>query len=96
MSDATQCSKAGLQEGISSLSQAHRELSSLLDELKGELSTSLGQWEDNARSAYVEVQRSWDASAAKQQEIVQRMPVLLGNISDGYDATESRNAGIWG
>lgn len=96
MSDATQYSKAGLQEGISSLSSAHRELSNLLDDLKGELSTSLGQWEDNARSAYVEVQRSWDASAAKQQEIVQRMPVLLGTISDGYDATESRNAGIWG
>ena len=61
-----------------------------------ELSTSLGAWEDNARNAYVEVQRSWDASAAKQQDIVQRMPVLLGNIADGYNATESRNAGIWG
>ena len=96
MSDATQYSQAGLQEGISNLSSAHKELTSLLDDLKGELSTSLGQWEDNARSAYVDVQRSWDASAAKQQEIVQRMPVLLGNISDGYDATESRNAGIWG
>ena len=96
MSDATQYSEAGLQEGISTLSAAHRELATLLDDLKGELSTSLGQWEDNARSAYVEVQRSWDTSAAKQQEIVQRMPVLLGTISDGYDATESRNAGIWG
>ncbi len=96
MSDSTQYSKAGMQEGISNLSAAHRQLSSLLDDLKSELATSLGQWEDNARSAYVEVQRSWDASAAKQQDIVQRMPVLLGNISDGYDATESRNAGIWG
>lgn len=95
MSDATQYSKAGLQEGISNLSAAHRELTNRLDELKAELSTSLGQWEDNARSAYVDVQRSWDASAAKQQEIVQRMPVLLGNIADGYDSTESKNTGIW-
>ena len=96
MSDSTQYSVAGLQEGISNLSAAHKELTSLLEDLKGELSTSLGAWEDNARNAYVEVQRSWDASAAKQQDIVQRMPVLLGNIADGYNATESRNAGIWG
>lgn len=96
MNDSTTYSQAGLQEGISNLSAAHRQLTTLLDELKGELSTSLGSWEDNARNAYTEVQRSWDASAAKQQDIVQRMPVLLGNIADGYDATESRNAGIWG
>ncbi|MGV8846468.1 WXG100 family type VII secretion target [Tessaracoccus sp.] len=96
MSDATQYSQAGLQEGISNLSAAHKQLTNLLEDLKSELSTSLGQWEDNARSAYVDVQRSWDASAAKQQDIVQRMPVLLGTISDGYNATESRNAGIWG
>ena len=96
MSDSTIYSASGLQEGISALSNAHKELTSLLEDLKGELSTSLGAWEDNARNAYVEVQRSWDASAAKQQDIVQRMPVLLGNIADGYNATESRNAGIWG
>ncbi len=96
MSDGIQNSQSGLREGISHLSSAHTHLNNLLDDLKAELSTSLDQWEDNARSAYVDVQRSWDASAAKQQEIVQRMPVLLGSIADGYDATESRNAGIWG
>ena len=96
MSEATVYSQGGLQEGITNLSAAHKELTSLLDDLKSELSSSLGSWEDNARQAYVEVQRGWDASAAKQQEIVERMPVLLGNIADGYDATESRNAGIWG
>ena len=85
MNDSTTYSQSGMQEGLSNLSAAHKE----------ELSSSLGQWEDNARNAYIEVQRSWDASAAKQQDIVQRMPVLLGNISDGYDATESRNTGIW-
>ena len=96
MSDSTTYSVAGLQEGISALSNAHKELTDLLESLKAELSTSLGKWEDNARNSYQEVQRSWEASAARQQEIVQRMPVLLGNIADGYNATEARNAGIWG
>jgi len=96
MSDSTIYSVSGLQEGIANLSAAHKELTSLLEDLKGELSVSLGAWEDNARNAYQEVQRSWDASAARQQDIVQRMPVLLGNIADGYNSTEARNAGIWG
>ena len=95
MNDSTIYSQAGLQEGISALSRAHRELTSLLEDLKGELATSLGQWEDNARNAYQEVQRSWDASAERQKGIVERMPVLLGNIADGYNATENRNTGIW-
>lgn len=95
MTDSTVYSVAGLQEGIAALSAAHRELTNLLEDLKGELSTSLGQWDDNARVAYQEIQARWDASAKRQQDIVQKMPVLLGNIADGYNATEIRNAGVW-
>lgn len=96
MSESTTYSVAGLQEGIGALSSAHSELTTLLETLKSELSTSLGQWEDNARNAYQEIQAQWDASAARQQQIVQKMPQLLSNIADGYDATERKNASIWG
>lgn len=96
MSDQTTYSQAGLQEGITALSNAHKNLTELLDELKSQLASSLAQWEDNARQTYQEVQRQWDASAARQKDIVERMPVLLSQISDGYDQTESKNAGIWG
>lgn len=95
MSDATVYTQSGLQEGISSLRRAHKELVELLETLKGELNQSLGMWEDNARLAYQEVQESWDRSAARQSEIIERMPVLLGNIADGYDATERSNASRW-
>ena len=96
MSDTTQHAQAGLQEYISNLLSARENLTTLLDDLKSELSTSLSQWEDNARSAYIDVQRSWDASAAEQHEIVQRMSALLDTPADGDDATRSRNAGTWG
>lgn len=91
-----QDSTAGLQEGISNLSEAHDELAGILNDLDSEISVSLDRWEDNAHSAYVEVQRSWDASSIKQQEIVQQMPELLSKTPDGHGATESRNAGSWG
>lgn len=95
MSDSTIYSVSGMQEGITNLQNAHRELTTLLDDLKGELSSSLAQWEDNARNSYHEVQRAWDASAAKQQEIVQQLPVLLNNIAEGYNATERANSSLW-
>lgn len=95
MSEATVYTQSGLQEGIASLRRAHKELVELLETLKGELRTSLGQWEDNARLAYQEVQDEWDRSAQRQNDIIERMPVLLGNIADGYDATERSNASRW-
>ncbi|RRD46199.1 WXG100 family type VII secretion target [Tessaracoccus sp. OH4464_COT-324] len=95
MSDATVYTQSGLQDGISSLRRAHKELVEMLETLKGELQQSLGMWEDNARVAYQEVQRSWDQSAERQSQIIEQMPVLLGQIADGYDATERSNASRW-
>lgn len=95
MSDATVYTQSGLQDGISSLRRAHKELVEMLETLKGELNQSLGAWEDNARVAYQEVQDEWDRSAQRQNDIIERMPVLLGNIADGYDATERSNASRW-
>ncbi len=96
LSDTAQISRNAMQEGISNLTAAHDELTGLLNDLDSELSASLGQWDDNSHSAYFEVQRSWNASAAKQQAIVQHMPELLSNTPDGLRATESRYAGSWG
>lgn len=95
MSEQTTYSQAGMQSGITSLRNAHRRLTELLDELKGQLNQSLGKWEDNAREAYQIVQVQWDQSAAKQKSIVERLPVLLSQISEGYDATEKQNSGVW-
>ena len=50
-----------------------RELMDLLEQLDGELSTSVGQWDDNARVAYEGAQLQWAASSKRQQEIVQRL-----------------------
>lgn len=79
MSATPEDSRAGLEEGMSTLSEAHNELTDLLNDLQSELTPSLDQWENNAHSAYVEAQRSWDVSTAKQGEIVRHMPDLLGN-----------------
>ncbi len=95
MSEQTVYSQAAMSDGISALNNAQKTLANLLEELIGQLNASLGMWEDNARNTYQEVQNEWNASADRQQQIVQRMPVLLSQINDGYNATEVKNAGIW-
>ena len=95
MSEQTVYSQAAMSDGISALNNAQKTLANLLEELIGQLNASLGMWEDNARNTYQEVQNEWNASADRQQQIVQRMPVLLSQINDGYNATEAKNAGIW-
>lgn len=95
MSEQTVYSQAAMSDGISALNNAQKTLANLLEELIGQLNASLGMWEDNARNTYQEVQNQWNASADRQQQIVQRMPVLLSQINDGYNATEAKNAGIW-
>lgn len=95
MSEQTVYSQAAMSDGVSALNNAQKTLANLLEELIGQLNGSLGMWEDNARNTYQEVQNQWNASADRQQQIVQRMPVLLTQINDGYNATEAKNAGIW-
>lgn len=96
MTDSTIYSQASLQEGVAALDKAQKELNQLLEDLKAQLATSLGQWEDSARTAYQQVQDSWDKSALRQQEIVAAMPGLLSQISEGYQSTENKNTQIWG
>ncbi len=73
MTDPTTYSAASPQDGINALAAAHRELTDLLEQLDGELSTSVGQWDDNARVAYQGAQLQWAASSKRQQDIVQRL-----------------------
>ncbi len=93
MSTAPDDLPSGLQEGVSSLSKAHEELSDILDELESELSASLGQWKSSAHDTYVEVQRSWEASTARQREIVHDIPDLLGTTEDDAGVAGSPDEG---
>ena len=96
MGDFTSVNASAMQTGIQDLGQAHRNLNSNLDELKGELSGSLAQWDGAARAAYADVQRQWDASAAKMTDIVNKMTSALGQITQGYDDNERKIQGNWG
>lgn len=93
--DTTVYNEAAMREGVDALNKAHKAFGSVLEELKGQLGVSLGQWEDTAREAYQDIQRQWDASAKRQENIIQQMPIILNEISEGYQTTEKVNYGHW-
>ena len=70
-------SQVDLEEGMAALREARNELTHLLDDLQSELGPSLDQWENDAHIAFVEAQRCWNVSTAKQESIVQHLPDLL-------------------
>lgn len=94
--DFTSVNAGAMQTGIQDLNNAHRNLTGLLTDLKGELSSSLAEWDGAARAAYADVQRQWDASGDKMSDIVHKMTSVLNSITEGYDQNEKNIQGNWG
>ena len=95
MGDFTLVNSSAMQQGIGDLRQAHTNLNSTLDTLKGQLNTNLAEWDGAARQAYSEVQRQWDASAAKMSDIINKMTTVMTSISEGYDSNEKSIQSRW-
>ena len=95
MGDFTLVNSSAMQQGIGDLRQAHTNLNSTLDTLKGQLNTNLAEWDGAARQAYSEVQRQWDASAVKMSDIINKMTTVMTSISEGYDSNEKTIQSRW-
>lgn len=63
--------------GIATLVAANRRLGEILDALQEDLRPSLGDWDDNARIAYLTEVQAWDRSARRQREILGQMPHMM-------------------
>ena len=57
------------QDAVETLWAAHLELGALLDELRGQLADT-GGWDVPARTAFLEAQRRWAASAVRREAII--------------------------
>ncbi|MVA74813.1 WXG100 family type VII secretion target [Auraticoccus sp. F435] len=95
MSDYTSVNSAAMAEGISDLTNAHKQLSDHLDTLESQLSGSLAQWDGAARQAYTQAKAEWDAAAAHMASVIQKMQTTMGQISENYDANEKQIEGQW-
>ncbi|MBC3844157.1 WXG100 family type VII secretion target [Streptacidiphilus sp. 4-A2] len=67
-----------------------------LDELKAGVARVAQSWEGVAQQKYQARQAEWDSTAANLHEVLLQIAGALQNASDNYQATENKNAGIWG
>lgn len=88
MSDFTQVNANAMTTGIEDLAQAHRQLTQNLDELDGQLKSSLAQWDGEARNAYHTAQAQWNAAANHMSSVVSKMNGVLTQITADYGSTE--------
>jgi 6 kDa early secretory antigenic target len=66
-----------------------------IEELKAKLGGGLEHWTGEAREAYDQVQRDWDAAFGHMAAVLQKAQQHLGNANEMYQAMERRNTSIW-
>lgn len=96
MSDYTAVNAAAMAEGIADLDKAHKDLVASLSNLEGDLKTNLAAWEGEARQTYYAAQEAWNEDCRKMQEVIAKMNVVLGQITDDYASTENKIVGNFG
>jgi early secretory antigenic target protein ESAT-6 len=67
-----------------------------LDELKAGVSRIAQSWEGKAQEGYRARQAEWDSSAADLHQVLTQIAGALDNAAQNYQATENKNAQIWG
>lgn len=84
-----------LADARSELAAHYAATQATIDELKAKLAGSLQMWSGEARDAYDQVQRDWDAAIAHMAAVLQQAQAHLGNANDIYQTVERQNTTLW-
>jgi WXG100 family type VII secretion target len=84
-----------LADAQSELASHHAAAQTAIEELKAKLEGNLTQWTGEAREAYEQVKRDWDATFAHMAEVLQKAHMHLGNANEWYQAMERANTTMW-
>jgi early secretory antigenic target protein ESAT-6 len=67
-----------------------------LDSLKASVAQVAQSWDGVAQEKYQARQAEWDSTAANLHEVLLKIASALQTAAENYQATENKNAGIWG
>ena len=69
---------------------------SQLDDLRASVAQVAQSWDGTARENYQAKQAEWDATAANLHGVLLQIASALQSAAENYQATENKNASIWG
>jgi WXG100 family type VII secretion target len=84
-----------LSTGASDLGVAHQALVTTLEDLDRQLSTTLSDWNSDARLAYQQVRDANRQQTNHLASVLMAMTTHVSNSHENYTSTELRNTSIW-
>ncbi|RSX47174.1 WXG100 family type VII secretion target [Bifidobacterium castoris] len=73
-----------------------RGIDAKFEELEGQVRTLIGQWDGEAREAYYDAQRKWNARLQEMNQILAKISNATTQIAQQYVDTDNRAAGFFG
>ncbi|WP_042435818.1 WXG100 family type VII secretion target [Streptacidiphilus anmyonensis] len=85
-----------VSQAASDVRQTASNVQSQLDDLRAGVQRIAASWEGKAQEGYQARQREWDSAAADLHSVLVQIAGALDSAAQNYQATENRNAGLWG
>jgi WXG100 family type VII secretion target len=82
----------GTLDHMASINQRIREA---LDSLERTCQTTMADWTDDSKNAYIVQKQRWDQNAAAMNQALLGARRVLGEISMGYGDAQSRATNLW-
>ena len=85
----------GDREAASTITTQSKASTSLLDQLRDEVTKTLAGYTGAAAEAYQAQQTKWDTAAADLNTVLAAIGTAVQTAGESYQAAEKQNAGRW-
>ncbi|KAB2347831.1 WXG100 family type VII secretion target [Actinomadura rudentiformis] len=85
-----------MQQAYAAFQQKYTAMQSELDDLEKSVEQKLAQWEDDAKNAYMDAKRQWEASAADVGRIIQALGTVVNSSAETGQSTMRSNTQMIG
>lgn len=96
MSSNIKVSFSTVSDAASDVRTTADRVNSQLEDLKAGVARVAQSWDGLAQEKYQARQQEWNTAAADLHAVLMQIASALDNAAQSYQATEQRNAGIWG
>jgi 6 kDa early secretory antigenic target len=84
-----------LADGESQFMAAYNGLTSTINDLDGQLRSSLTDWEGSAQQAYYQAKAIWDKAIADMGLVIQGLSQVVGTANANYQEAEQTNSSMF-
>ena len=77
------------------MGSVNQRIRAALDQLEQTCQTTMADWTDDSKNAYIVQKQRWDQNAAAMNQALMGARQALGGISQGYGDAQSRATNLW-